>query len=98
MASGIRGNDLASLIALVEGMRGGVQPSTANPPVVPLLIAAGDHDPVRDDSRALADAAPNGRFVALPDRDHFSAPTSRVFRQAAIELLAGTDPGTDTPD
>lgn len=87
MASGIRGNDLGSLIALVEGMRGGVQPDPADPPVVPLLIAAGDRDPVRDDARALAEAAPLGRFVELPDRDHFSAPTSRVFRRAAIDLL-----------
>lgn len=87
MASGIPGNDLWSLIALVEGMRGGVQPDPSDPPVVPLLVAAGDHDPVLDDSRALAEAAPHGRFVELPDRDHFSAPTSRVFRRAAIDFL-----------
>ena len=89
MAAGFPGNDLSSLIALVEGMRGGVQPDPADPPRVPLLIAAGDRDPVRDDSRALAEAAPQGRFVELPDRDHFSAPTSRVFRRAAIEHLTG---------
>ncbi|RUQ87858.1 alpha/beta hydrolase [Labedella gwakjiensis] len=87
MASGIPGNDLESLIALVEGMRGGVQPDPSDPPAVPLLVAAGDRDPVRDDSRSLAEAAPHGRFVELPDRDHFSAPTSRVFRRAAIDLL-----------
>jgi pimeloyl-ACP methyl ester carboxylesterase len=90
MASGIRGNDLHSLIALVEGMRGGVQPDPAAPPSVPLLVAAGDRDPVRHDSRALAEAAPDGRYLELPDRDHFSAPTSRVFRQAAIEFLTGS--------
>jgi pimeloyl-ACP methyl ester carboxylesterase len=92
MAAGIAGNDLASLIALVEGMRGGVQPDPADPPVVQLLIAAGDRDPVRDESRLLADAAPHGRFVELPDRDHFSAPTSRTFRRAAIHHLTGSTP------
>lgn len=88
MASGIPGNDLPSLIALVEGMRGGVQPDPSDPPTVPVLIAAGDRDPVLDGARSLADAAPHGRFVELPDRDHFSAPTSRIFRRAAIDLLA----------
>lgn len=87
MAAGIRGNDLDSLIALVEGMRGGTQPDVADPPRQPLLVAAGDRDPVRADSRALADAAPLGEFLELPDRDHFSAPTSRLFRQSAIEFL-----------
>ena len=91
MAAGIAGNDLESLVALVEGMRGGIQPDPADPPLQPLLIAAGDRDPVRDDSRLLAEAAPRGRFVELPDRDHFSAPTSRVFRDAALRFLAGSD-------
>lgn len=90
MAAGIRGNDLESLIALVEGMRGGVQPDPSDPPLVPLLVAAGDRDPIRDDALALAEAAPHGRFLEVPDRDHFSAPTSRVFRRAAVDLLTGT--------
>nr|WP_243696065.1 alpha/beta fold hydrolase [Labedella phragmitis] len=88
MAAGIRGNDLASLISLVEGMRGGTQPDPADPPRQPILIAAGDRDPVREDSEALASAAPLGVFVELPDRDHFSAPTSAVFRRSAIGFLA----------
>jgi pimeloyl-ACP methyl ester carboxylesterase len=87
MAAGIAGNDLASLVALVEGMRGGTQPDPSDPPLQPILIAAGDRDPVRPDSETLAAAAPQGRFVELPDRDHFSAPTSRVFRDAAIDFL-----------
>ncbi|RWZ61648.1 alpha/beta fold hydrolase [Labedella populi] len=90
MAAGIRDNDLLSLIALVEGMRGGVQPDAADPPRQPVLIAAGDRDPVRHDSDALAAATPLGVFLEIPDRDHFSAPTSRVFREKAIGFLGAS--------
>ncbi|RUR00849.1 alpha/beta fold hydrolase [Labedella endophytica] len=90
MAAGITGNDLESLIALVEGMRGGVQPEASAPPIVPLLVAAGDRDPVLDDSRVLAEAAPHGEFLELPDRNHFSAPTSRDFRRAAVDVFSRT--------
>jgi pimeloyl-ACP methyl ester carboxylesterase len=72
-------------------MRGGMGPDPADPPSVPLLVAAGDADPVASDSRRLADAAPLGTFLELPDRDHFSAPTSRVFRQGAIDFLGRND-------
>lgn len=87
MASGIRGNDLAALLALVEGMRGGAQPDPENPPQQPLLFATGTEDAILEKSRALAAATPRGRFVEVPGRNHFNAPTSRDFREAAIAFL-----------
>jgi pimeloyl-ACP methyl ester carboxylesterase len=87
MASGIRGNDLTALVSLVEGMRGGTQPDAAAPPSLPVLFATGSDDPVIEGSRELAGACPASEFLELPGRNHFNAPTSRVFRDAAIAFL-----------
>lgn len=90
MASGIPHNDLVALVALVEGMRGGVQPDRANPPAQPLLFATGSEDRIFEASRELAAAAPEGEFFEIPGRNHFNAPTSRAFRDAALDFLART--------
>jgi pimeloyl-ACP methyl ester carboxylesterase len=87
MASGIPNNDLTALISLVEGMRGGVQPNPANPPSRPLLFATGSEDAIIGGSRSLCEASPHGRFFEIPGRDHFNAPTSRPFRDAAVAFL-----------
>jgi pimeloyl-ACP methyl ester carboxylesterase len=87
MASGIRGNDLSALVALVEGMRGGAQPLPSNPPLQPVLFATGSEDSILEKSRVLAASAPQGSFFEIPGRNHFNAPTSRPFRDAALEFL-----------
>jgi pimeloyl-ACP methyl ester carboxylesterase len=87
MASGIDGNDLTALVALVEGMRGGPQPSADNAPDQPTLFATGSEDGILPKSRALAMAA-EGQFFEIPGRNHFNAPTSRHFRDAALKFLA----------
>lgn len=88
MASGVPGNDLAALVALVEGMRGSPQPDRANPPRQPILFATGSDDRILAASRALADAAPNSEFFEIPGRNHFNAPTARTFRDRAVAFLA----------
>jgi hypothetical protein len=55
-----------------------------------ILFATGSEDAILERSRGLADATPNGTFVELPDRHHFNAPGSRVFRQTAVEFFAST--------
>jgi pimeloyl-ACP methyl ester carboxylesterase len=89
MASGIRGNDLEALVALVEGMRGAPQPGAVNAPQQPLLLATGSEDGILERSRALAALAPDAAFYEIPGRNHFNAPTSRHFRDAALAFLAG---------
>jgi pimeloyl-ACP methyl ester carboxylesterase len=88
MAAGIPGNDLSALVALVEGMRGGLQPDPAHPPRQPLLFATGSDDPIVEASRTLAEAVPHGEFFEIPKRNHFTAPTSRPFRDRAIAFLS----------
>jgi pimeloyl-ACP methyl ester carboxylesterase len=87
MAGSIPNNDLPALVSLVEGMRGGPQPHADNAPEQEVLFATGSKDRILDKSRALALAAPNASFFEIPGRNHFNAPTSRAFRDAAIEFL-----------
>jgi pimeloyl-ACP methyl ester carboxylesterase len=88
MAAGMPGNDLGALVSLVEGMRGGAQPDPLNPPRQPTLFATGSQDPILEASKRLAAAAPRGSFLEIPDRNHFNAPTSKVFRESGTEFLA----------
>jgi pimeloyl-ACP methyl ester carboxylesterase len=92
MARGIAGNDLAALVALVEGMRGGAQPDPADPPQQPVLFATGSEDRILPASERLAAAAPQGEFFVIPGRNHFNAPTARAFRTRALEFLGGGAP------
>ena len=87
MAGRTPGNDLAALVALVEGMRGGPQPDPADPPQQAVLFAAGTEDPILEASERLAAATPRGEFLRIPGRDHFNAPTARAFRSGALEFL-----------
>ena len=90
MAESIPGNDLTALVALVEGMQEGEQPDPANPPAQPVLFATGSEDRIVDASRRLAAATPHGEFYEIPGRNHFNAPTSRKFRDAALDFLDRT--------
>jgi pimeloyl-ACP methyl ester carboxylesterase len=89
MAAGVEGNDLAALVAMVEGMRNSIEPTPENAPAQPVLMAAGSEDGIRDSAVRLAEAAPDARFFEIPGRNHFNAPTSRAFREAAIAFLGG---------
>jgi pimeloyl-ACP methyl ester carboxylesterase len=87
MAAGMPGNDLVALVSLVEGMRGGAQPDPAHPPQQPVLFATGSDDPIVEASSRLAAAAPRGEFLEIPHRNHFNAPTSKVFRERGTDFL-----------
>lgn len=96
----VPGNDVAALLALAEAMRASAKADgvlgdrvegdieAGRAPRQPVLFATGSLDAIIEGSRALAAACPQGRFVEIPDRHHFNAPGSRVFRAAALEFLA----------
>ncbi|WP_243075902.1 alpha/beta fold hydrolase [Microbacterium sp. SS28] len=89
LAERVPGNDLGVLVALAEGMRlGDADPDPANPPPQPVLFATGSQDAILEQSRQLAAATPRGTFLEIPERHHFNAPGSRVFRQEAIAYLS----------
>jgi hypothetical protein len=85
----VPGNDLRALLAIAEGMRSSktVDPDPAHAPQQPVMFATGSLDGIIEGSKTLAAACPQGRFVEIPDRHHFNAPGSRVFRGAALEFL-----------
>lgn len=86
----VPGNDLRALLAIATGLRESKQadPDPAHAPHQPVLFATGTLDAIIEGSRALAAACPGGQFLEIPDRHHFNAPGSRVFRAAALEFLA----------
>lgn len=87
----VRGNDPRALLALATGLREAhaIESDPAQAPTQPTLFATGSEDANLDGSRALAAAAPQGRFVEIPGRHHFNAPGSRLFREAGIDFLSG---------
>ncbi|ALJ18702.1 alpha/beta fold hydrolase [Microbacterium sp. No. 7] len=84
----VPGNDLRALLALAEAMRQTADPAVGTVPQQPVLFATGSLDAIIEGSRALAAACPRGRFVEIPDRHHFNAPGSRIFRAEALAFLA----------
>lgn len=85
----VPGNDLRALLAIAGGLRESktVDPDPSRAPQQPVLFATGSLDAIIEGSKALAAACPQGRFLEIPDRHHFNAPGSRVFRTSAIEFL-----------
>lgn len=91
LAERVPGNDLRALLALAEGMQKShsIDPDPAHAPQQPVMFATGSEDPVLEESRRLASAAPQSTFFTIPGRHHFNAPGSRDFRMAALEFLRG---------
>jgi pimeloyl-ACP methyl ester carboxylesterase len=92
MAARTPTNDLAALVALVEGMQGGLQPDPDSPPQQPVLFATGSEDGILPASQRLAAATPRGELFVIPGRNHFNAPTSRAFRDRALAFLTAPLP------
>ena len=86
----VPGNDLSALVALAEGLRSSrtIDPDPSSAPAAPVLFATGSKDAIIEGSRTLAAAAPQGRFFEIPDRNHFNAPGSRAFKEAALSFLS----------
>ncbi|MDY0908643.1 alpha/beta hydrolase family protein [Microbacterium sp. CFBP9034] len=88
LAERVPSNDLHALVALAEGMRlGDADPDPDHAPQQQVLFATGSEDAILERSMHLAAATPHGEFVELPDRHHFNAPGSRVFRQVAVDFF-----------
>lgn len=87
MAEGVPGNDLAALVAVADGVRGGAHPTLGRHPAVPTLLVTGDADPIAPGGARLAEEA-GARFVSVPGRDHTSTVPARAFKEAVLAFLA----------
>ncbi|MGH7861354.1 MAG: alpha/beta fold hydrolase [Candidatus Dormibacteraceae bacterium] len=81
-------NDLEALACCIEGHH--QTPSAAEMAQVtrPVLVVAGDQDPLAPTASKFATRLAGARFISLPGRDHMRAVVSRDFRLATIEFLA----------
>lgn len=75
----------AGLPACADGMAGH---RIEGPAPVPVLVVAGTADDIAPDAAALA-VRLGAPFTALPGRTHFTALSSRAFKQAAQAFLQG---------
>lgn len=87
MAEGVAGNDLAALVAVADGVRGGAHPEPGVHPALPTLLVTGDADPIAPGGARLAEEA-GARFVSVPGRDHTSTVPARTFKEAVLAFLA----------
>ncbi|MFB2579809.1 alpha/beta fold hydrolase [Herbiconiux sp. P15] len=87
MARGVPGNDPHALVRVAEAMRRHGFDPAARVPRQPMLFVVGADDDLAPAVRETAARIPHADFVELPGRDHLSAVTSGVFKQAAVGFL-----------
>ncbi|WP_181026650.1 alpha/beta fold hydrolase [Rathayibacter rathayi] len=87
MAEGVQGNDLAALVAVADGVRGGAHPEHGRHPDLPMLLVTGGSDPIAPGGERLA-AESGARFASVPGRDHTSTVPARGFKDAVLRFLA----------
>ncbi|NYH50998.1 pimeloyl-ACP methyl ester carboxylesterase [Nocardiopsis arvandica] len=82
------GNDAAALAACARGQA--ARPFEAEPPLtgIPLMVVSGARDALAEGAAELAERC-GGTHVEIPGRDHANAVSSRAFRQAVLDFLAG---------
>lgn len=89
MARLVPTNDVFALLTMVEAVkREPFVPSDAVPRM-PLLLVAGDADERARTLPELAELSGRAEVLWLPGRTHANAVTSRAFKSAAIDFLAG---------
>jgi pimeloyl-ACP methyl ester carboxylesterase len=81
-------NDLEALACCILGPDGPPAAERLATIERPVLIAAGDRDPIARGARELAAAIPGAGFVPIPGRDHLTAVPARAFKDAALAFLA----------
>jgi pimeloyl-ACP methyl ester carboxylesterase len=59
---------------------------------VPVLVIAGARDELAGDPQALSDVFPDGRAIAIPGCDHFSAIPHALYKATVFDFLDGTLP------
>jgi pimeloyl-ACP methyl ester carboxylesterase len=93
-----QGEDREALAACAEGGAGGpLDPAALRGVHAPVLVVAGQRDGLAGDPQALAAAFPDGRAVAVPGCDHFSAIPHALTKAAVIDFLDGVLETEDDP-
>lgn len=60
----------------------------------PVLVCAGDRDPIAQGAEELAGALGKGRYFKIEGRNHMNAVPARAFKEAAAAFLGEDDPAS----
>ena len=80
-------SDRRALAACIRGSRQVMTREQAAAMAVPTLVAVGSKDSIAGSADALAALLPDGRALAIPNRDHMLAVGDRVFKAGVLEFL-----------
>ncbi|HXF03452.1 MAG TPA: alpha/beta fold hydrolase [Arthrobacter sp.] len=89
MAKLVPSNDIFALMTMIEAVKTEPFVPAEAVPKMPVLLVAGDRDDLAATAPELAELAEAAELMWLPARTHANAVTSRTFKTAAIEFLAG---------
>lgn len=89
MAQVLPSNNIFALLSLIEGIKTEPFDPAEAVPHMPLLLVAGDQDERAESMPALAALSGHAEQLLLPNRTHTNAVTSRAFKMAALDFLAG---------
>jgi pimeloyl-ACP methyl ester carboxylesterase len=82
------GNDLTALTCVLRsGALGGPDLRTLQSCSMPVLVVAGENDPIAGDPRSMAAVIPGAKLVVVPGADHLNTLSAPLFRDAILEFL-----------
>lgn len=85
----VPGNDMFALLSMARAVKTEPYDAAESVPKMPILFVAGERDELAAEMPRLAELNGHAEILILPARNHFNAITSRAFKQASIEFLAG---------
>jgi pimeloyl-ACP methyl ester carboxylesterase len=85
------GNDLKALAAVMRAGRPRVDASQLGSISIPVLVIAGESDPLVGNVARFAEAIPGSRIAELPG-DHLTVFAGRAYRDVVLEFLAEQSP------
>lgn len=85
-------NDLEALACCILGPQRRLGDSELAAIRNPVLVCAGDRDPIAAGARELSALLGNGSFFAIEGRNHMNAVPARAFKEAALEFLSAQRP------
>jgi pimeloyl-ACP methyl ester carboxylesterase len=85
---GQRGKDRIALAACMRAPRHAYSPADLKASQRPVLVVAGENDPLVGSPVALAGAFADGRAVILPNKDHMTAVGDPAYKRAVLNFFA----------
>lgn len=85
---GQKGKDRLALSACMRSPRHRYRPAELKASLRPVLVVAGENDPLVGSPKRLASAFADGRAVILPGKDHMTAVGDPGYKRAVLDFFA----------